>query len=110
MASKKTVEKTAKKESAKKSVKSTGKASKAVKAASVSKKSRRSKVDDDDSTDLIPSMADEENAPDEVLLDEGIEAEEREASRLDLEEVAKQADRIENQQPADGEGEDKEDI
>ena len=107
MASKKTADKAVKKESGKKAVKATKKSAKAGKAESASKKSRQSKLDEDDENiDLISDVSEEENAPDQAMLDESMEAEEREASRLDLEEVAKQADRIENQQPADGDGTD----
>jgi RNA polymerase primary sigma factor len=107
MASKKTADKAAKKESGKKAVKATKKSAKAGKAESASKGSRQSKLEEDDeNVDLISDVSDGENAPDEVILDESMEAEEREASRLDLEEVAKQADRIENQQPSDGDGTD----
>ena len=107
MASKKTADKASKKESGKKAVKATKKSAKAVKAENAPKKSRQSRLEEDDeNVDLISGVSDEENAPDEAMLDESMEAEEREASRLDLEEVAKQADRIENQQPTDGDGAD----
>ena len=106
MASKKTEKTATKKEIGKSSVKASRKSAKTAGDEGGSKKSRRRKIDEDDRLDLIPEIDDEENAPDDVLLDEGMEAEEREASRLDLEEVAKQADRIENQQTSDGDGAD----
>ena len=104
MASKKTAKAATKKESGKKAAKAPKKSVKLANGEETAKKSRRRKIEDEEASDLISVVEDDENAPDEVILDEGLEAEEREASRLDLEEVAKQADRLENQQSADGEG------
>ena len=105
MASKKSDKTATKKESVKKQARASKKAANAAMDEVSSKKSRRSIIDDDEGVDILSRMSDEENAPDEALFkDEGMDAEEREASRLDLEEVAKQADRIENQPPSDGDG------
>ena len=107
MASKKTAKTATKKESVKKAVKAPKKTVKTVDNEGECRKSRRKKSGVEDGMDLISEMSEEGNAPDDdVILDEGIEAEEREARGLDLEEVAKQADRLENQQPSDGDGAD----
>ena len=107
MASKKTAKTATKKESVKKAVKAPKKTVKTVDNEGECRKSRRKKSEEEDGMDLISEMSEEGNAPDDdVILDEGIEAEEREARGLDLEEVAKQADRLENQQPSDGDGAD----
>jgi len=105
MASKKTIKVANKKESGKKTVKMPKKSVQSSNGEGSMKKSRRYRlVEDEESPELASAESEEENAPDEALLDESMEAEEREASRLDLEEVAKQADRIENQQPSDEDG------
>ena len=104
MASKKIAKTATKKESAKKAARVSKKAEKAGMGEVSPKKSRRVKIDEDEGDDILSAMSDNEKSLDEVILDEGMEAEEREASRLDLEEVAKQADRIENQPPSDGDG------
>ena len=109
MASKKPVKKSAKKEPAKKAAKKPVKVQKAAKA---SKKSRRAKpvadeVDLGADEDVELSSIDTEDVPSEAeLSDKDSDAAEREARRLDLEEVAKQADRFENRQPSDGDGTD----
>ena len=109
MATKKTTKTVAKKESGKKAGKAPRNSGKASKSESLVKKSRRI-IEDEDSDDIVLDQDDPDGGRslEEALLDEGMEAEEREASRLDLEEVAKQADRIENQQSSDGDGEAKE--
>ena len=104
MASKKNVKTTVGKTTGKKAVKTSGKSEKAIKGEGARKK-KPSSFDDDEEADLVHEIDDSENVPDSELSDEAMEAEEREASRLDLEEVAKQADRLENQ-PVDGDGAD----
>ena len=107
MASKKTTKAATKKESGKSMVAKTHrKPAKALVGEGEGKKSRRKKTEDDNCPDDIPEDIVGEGSPDDIVIDEGMEAEEREASRLDLEEVAKQADRLENQQPSDGDGSD----
>ena len=112
MASKKPAKKPLKKETAKKTVKKAAakKPAKVQKAEKPSKKPRRAKpVDDELEEDevVLGDAGEGEEAPDEdELSSKDSDAAEREASRLDLEEVAKQADRLENRQPSDGDGAD----
>ena len=105
---KKTAKSAAKKTVEKKSVKSTASV-KASKGSKMPKKPRRpesidEELDDDDV--LLNAEGETEEVPDEAELSKDSDAAEREASRLDLEEVAKQADRFENRQPAEGDGSD----
>ena len=103
MASKKPVKKHLKKETAKKAAKKDAKPAQAQKAVRPSKNPRHSKLEDEELEEVaIPDVAEGEEAPDEAELSKDSDADEREASRLDLEEVAKQADRFENRQPSDG--------
>ena len=91
-----------------KATKSTQKPSKKIKDVVPKKQERRSRfVDDDDIQELeeeLEEVGSDDEAPDEATLAKGADAAEREASRLDLEEVAKQADRQENRQGAEGDG------
>ena len=64
-------------------------------------------ADDEDIQELeeeLDEVGSDDEAPDEAALAKGADVAEREASRLDLEEVAKQADRQENRQGAEGDG------
>ena len=121
------VKKTAKKKAVKKPAKKAGAgrakvagSSKSVKSAPKGKKSAtkgkvgrpskkdkektvRAEVEDDEiQDDVVLAEVAEEEVPDEATLAKNADAAEREASRLDLEEVAKQAERFENRQPSDG--------
>ena len=74
--------------------------SKKIKDAVSRKQERLSRfVDDEDIQELeeeLDEVGSDDEAPDEEALANGADVAEREASRLDLEEVAKQADRQEN--------------
>ena len=113
MASKKPVKKTLAKKTAKKTVeKKSVKPKESVKApkggVKAPKKGRHLKPVDDDALDerddILRNEEEVEEVPDEAELSKASDAAEREASRLDLEEVAKQADRLENRQPSDVDG------
>ena len=86
MASKKTIKTAVKKESGKKTGKSSRKSEKASKSESSAKKARRV-IKEEDSDDIVLGQDDPDNnlSFEEALLDDGMAAEEREASRLDLE-------------------------
>ena len=75
---------------------------KAGKGLKSSKKSTARYEDDEEIDEEFAGVGEEDESPDEETLAKEADADEREASRLDLEEVAKQADRQENRQPSDG--------